>query len=270
VNPNGAGIQLDSSSNITVHDNRAGNGSTGIGVGYSDRNSIYNNSVANNVNGIVIYISDQNSLLNNSAGNSSNAGVSIYDCDRLVVQGQYLSNNNPDMLVQNPSWGRAFPSTINLSGLVFDNPSGNMRNYTNLSINDTVNFGEAYTINWTANESATPYQSFAQKFVNITPLSGTPSIDSIIWSWTDAELSGYNESTFQLWSYDSTGWNLLNDTPDTVGDTLSFTNLNPQSDLCHTREQHPCHQCQQLPDHRLSRYVCTLGRRERCEPIYVG
>ncbi|MCP4647966.1 MAG: right-handed parallel beta-helix repeat-containing protein, partial [bacterium] len=72
--------------------------------------------------------------------------------------------------------------------------------------------------------------SFREKFVNITTVSGTVSIDSINWTWLDSEVTvPYSESRFELWKYNSSNWTLLNDTPDITANTLSQYNLNPTS-----------------------------------------
>jgi hypothetical protein len=109
--------------------------------------------------------------------------------------------------------------------MVFDNPAGNYGNFTNLSVIDIIGSGESYIINWSSNTSALPaeYASFEQKFVNITA-SGAPSIDYIVWTWDDAESAGYDESFFRLMEYNGT-WTVLNSTPDTIGNTLSASNL---------------------------------------------
>ncbi len=138
----------------------------------------------------------------------------------------HLYNNSPDLEVVNDL---ATSYIINLTSMVFDNPLDNYQNYTNLSINDTVASGDNYSIKWTTNQSAPPATSFAQTYVNITTISGTPSIDRIVWSWISGQLTGYNSSLFQLWNYNATGWTLLNNTPNTVGNTLSLSNLAPQN-----------------------------------------
>src|SRR5271157_2957727 len=99
-----------------------------------------------------------------------------------------------------------------------------MQKYTNLSINDSMNSGESYSISWSTNSTALQYgyASFAQRFVNITMIAGAPSIDRVVWSWTAGDLSGYNESLLRLFYYNGS-WQLLNKSPN--AHTLSMTNL---------------------------------------------
>ena len=248
-NSNGYHLSSSSSNNFTgniVHDD----GNTGFLLqSSSDNNNIINNTAysnsfdgfySNSVNGNIyldntaygngngIFLdsnSNNNSYINNTIHNNSNDGLLIHSSDQNLIQGQHSFNDTNDIYVVDDSGS---PITINLTGMIFDNPSGDMNSYTTLSLNDTLNNGESYYISWTSNPSPTPEPPFAQKFVKIQTASGSPSMDSVVWSWTDTEAIGYNPSTFELWKY-SGSWDLLNSTPDTVGDTLSITGLNPQS-----------------------------------------
>ncbi len=232
---NGEGMGISDNGSLIIGNNVSDNYGDGIDVAPSGfqvlpngYDIITNNTACGNVyDGIYLYASANDSFANNTICDNGAGGFTLDSTDGTILGATHLFDNNPDMDVMDYSGSQI---SVSLSDLIFDNPLGNMQNYTTLSINDTLNVGEEYTINWTSNESVPPNQSFAQKFVNISPVSGTPSIDSVVWSWTDAEAVEYDPSTFELWSYDIGGWNLLNDTPDTVGDTLSFANLIPDSD----------------------------------------
>ncbi len=176
--------------------------------------------------GVSGYVLPQSDNLSNETAYGNGVGIDMNGSNGTFVDGGHLYGNGFDMLI-NDSTGS--PLSVGTSGMIFDNPSGSMENFTNLSINDTVNDGESYSVTWTANETVPPHQSFAQKFVNMTTLSGAPSIDSAVWSWLASELPGYSEHDFRLWGYNSTGWFMLNDTPDTIGHTLSY-NLSPDGD----------------------------------------
>ncbi|MBD3210059.1 hypothetical protein GF318_01635, partial [Candidatus Micrarchaeota archaeon] len=146
----------------------------------------------------------------------------------LQCDGCRLFNNTYDILVNETS---AFSHTVNLTSTIFDNPLGNLQNYTNISLNDSYTGPLLYTLGWSANESALPgaTESFEQKFVNITNLSGSASIDSIIWHWTDAEAASYIEDRLGLWKYNASGWAMLNNSPDTGANELSLSNVGPFS-----------------------------------------
>jgi parallel beta-helix repeat protein len=221
------GFFLSGSNDIIADNSAHGNGDTGFDLFYESGSSFTNNFAYDNSGlGIYVYSSSGNTFTNDTASDNSNGGLFIDNSSRMSLHGQYFSNNYPDLVVKDDS---SSPFTINLSGLVFDNPLGNMQNYTNLSVNDRVSSGESYSISWTRSPSSIPAgeSSFAQKFVNITALSGAPSIDSVTWTWLGSELTGYNQSGFQLWGYNSTSWTLLHGTLNTTARTLSLARLKP-------------------------------------------
>ncbi len=245
------GIYLDAGSNNAIIN------STGATISYpaifliSTSNNTVLNSVAKSKSGLSFYLyqsngnnltgdiasgaygfyldnSSSNQLSNDSAFNNSVAGLLIHNTVQTTVQGMHFFKNNPDLQMQDDSGA---PMALNSSNLIFDNPSGSMQNYTNLSINDSLSLNEAYGITWTGSPSSLPsgQGSFAQKFVNITAVNGQVSINSISWSWTDAEAAGHNEANFALWKYNSSGWTVANSTPNTAANTISLTNIVPSS-----------------------------------------
>lgn len=144
----------------------------------------------------------------------------IGDGNNYFISDHYY-NNTADFQIN----ANASPITINLSAIIFDNPAGNYQNFTNLSVNDSAT-SESYSINWAANASALPSgsTSFNQNFIYVSTTTGSPSIDHVSFNWVDSDLSSYNESQFRLFKYNGT-WTDLNSTPDTVGNTLSLSNL---------------------------------------------
>ncbi len=221
------GFFLSTSSNNNILTNNSAYSSTyGFFLSNSSNSTITNSIAYNNTQyGFDVYSSsNNNTLINNSAYNNPSIGLMVYDSNLTAVRGMHFYNNSPDLEVQDDQ-GSSF--ILNLSSIVFDNPLGNYQNYTNLSINDTVNNSETYSINWTTNQTAPPYTSFAQTYVNISTIAGAVSIDSIVWSWTSGQLTGYNSSLFELWGYNSSGWTMLNSTPNTAANILGMTNFNP-------------------------------------------
>ncbi len=101
-----------------------------------------------------------------------------------------------------------------------------------MSLNDSLAVSASYSINWSTNESALPasHISFEDKFVNISKIAGTVSIDNVVWHWTDAEASSYTESQLYLYKYNTTNnWTLMNSSPDTGANTLSLSSFDPTS-----------------------------------------
>ena len=191
--------------------------------GPSNNNLILNNTIYNSTYAFQIVYAPKNNLTNDTASGNAALGIQILDSNQTFVQGMRFFNNNLDMLMQE---NIGSPFMVNVSGAIFDNPLGSMMNYTSLSLNDTVSANEEYYISWSNNPYALPsgYLSFAQKFVTITTVGGTPVIDRTVWSWAPGELGGYNESLLRLFSYNGT-WRLLNSSPSTATHTLAMPNI---------------------------------------------
>ncbi|MFZ5500576.1 MAG: dickkopf-related protein, partial [Candidatus Micrarchaeota archaeon] len=157
---------------------------------------------------------------------NNTVGLNVSSSNLTTGAGIHLYGNSYDMFVVDAA-------TLDLSGMVFDNPAGDFTGYSNLSIVDTQTAGVTYSISWTTNSSALPADtaSFAEKFLNISIIAGSPSLDSLVWHWDDSEVAG-DEARFQLWKYNaSDGWTMLNDTPDTAGNTLALADLASFSDF---------------------------------------
>ncbi len=87
------------------------------------------------------------------------------------------------------------------------------------SLNDNVGAGEQLTLNYSLPTSLpTGYSLFNNRSLNLT-FTGT--IDQITLHWSDAELGGFDENTFELHLNATGALNLLNNSPDTTGNTLS-------------------------------------------------
>ncbi len=175
-------------------------------------------------NGIYDYKSTDSVFTNNTLYNNSEAGMEVHDSDNPLVDSSHLYDNGYDLVVSDDSGS---PMPISLAYVIFDNPAGNYNSFTNLSINDSVDDGQSYFINWSAMPGEPvplDHVSFQSKFVNITPITGPLSIDTVVWSWLENETSGYNESNFQIWSYTS-GWSNVSSIVDAVGHTLTVIGL---------------------------------------------
>lgn len=210
---NQIGIYLyDRCNNNDVLNNEAyANSVTGLLVSSdSDGNTLESNTAYDNKNGLYVFTSDDVALKDNTAYGNSQYGIIVQDSDGVSLAGSHLYDNGQDLRVST-AFGEA---GIDASKLVFDSPAGDRTSYTTLSFSDVLNGYEGYTISWASSPGgeADDY-SFADKFVEITSVSDSFSIDSVNWHWLDSELTGYDESEFELWYYD-TGGKLLNDNPD--------------------------------------------------------
>jgi len=223
---NSDGFYLNSSSNNTLASNTAYNNSDGFYLNSSSNNTLASNTAYNNSDGFYLLTSSDNNLTGNIAYGNLISGIYLESSNNTRLSYEHCYDNTADLMVN---------GTFNVSftNVIFDSPSGSFQNYTNLSLTDTVDAGEAYSITWSANPSAlpVPHASFAGKFVNITMVSGSLSMDILTLHWLDSESALYNESKFQLWKYNSSGWELRNYTPDTAANTFSYPDLSSSSDL---------------------------------------
>lgn len=242
------GIQLLNSNNTKVDNNSIHSGnSVGIVVfGNSNNNTLQNNIVYDYAVTSCIYLQDgllnqvlDNTLYNCNAGlvvgNSANDSIASNNTIYQAVTGISVLQNNDNYFafnhVYNTSSGfdNQNGAHVTLASNYFDNPTGNYTDYLNFSLTDVTATGE-YVVTWTFIPAALPtgYTSLAQKFLNISTASGTPVIDSAIFSWTDNESIGLTESNFKLFQYNGT-WSDANASLDTAANTLTLTNFTPHS-----------------------------------------
>ena len=217
--------------NAIVH-NVTGQGNTAIDISGSTNVMVQNSVVSKNYHGIEIESCDDVLLENNTAsyaeyrdfqiqqsdnvalidntafgggtdpGQTEAAGIGVINAN-ISGSNNRLYNNSHDLFL----WGGSltgYSSLVNLSATIFDRPTDSLQNFTNLTIDDYLPQGEKYWINWTTNSSALPgtNTSFRGKWVEIENVSSGPTIDSLVWHWTDAELPGYDETTFAILEYD--------------------------------------------------------------------
>lgn len=183
----------------------------------NNNTNFYNNTVYNNTIGILVE-EDQNAYLKGNTVYGSNlSGVIVQYANNTFITNDHYYGNDVDIIISSyetylpaDSYLPAYPIIVNLSGVVFDNPSGSFENYTNISINDLVENETGYSITWTTQPSPLPsrYRSIGNKFLNLQ--NSNSSIDEIIWHWTDEESSGYNENRFAIIKYvDDVGWGTI-------------------------------------------------------------
>jgi parallel beta-helix repeat protein len=247
------GVYITSSIGSILRNNTAYNNFYGfylIGtLGSNDAKQLINNTAYNNQYGAYFQYTTNDLVLNNSFYNNTQIGLSSQDNRNLTIQENQIYNNtigsrfygatfssyngsynfdhfynNPiDLKLQSNGGNTLFYS---LNGVIFDSPLGTFRNYTNLTINDTVGGGVTYTISWSGGNTTTPANTslFNNKTINISTISGSPTIDLIQWKWTAAEATGYNESNLTIYSYVN-GWVKKDAILNASAHTLTLTTL---------------------------------------------
>ncbi len=228
---NYAGFYLTSSNNNTLTNNVAYLNKGNYGsfcLAASSNNTLNNNTAYNNtLYGIYLYSnSNNNTLNNNTAYNNTQYGIYISSSNATTATNTHLYNNPlSDFYIVADATAR----TINFYNITFDNPAGNMQNYTSIDITDTLT-SESYKINWSKNSTSLPVNttSFQQKYINIVRVTGTVSIDILKWTWQSNELTGYDVNKMDLWKY-NTSWTKVNSNLNTNENTLTTASLNPAS-----------------------------------------
>ena len=248
--PLGGFVFFDGLGNNNLSNNRAyENNQSGMTFFMSNSNSINFNTLENNLMfGIFLdtsnnYLIEKNLIANQSNDNCTNGdrevGIFVSKSDGTVLQKNYYYNNScvntllnisPNSDIDVVTGGS--PISYYIIENLFDNPAGNMKNYTVLSLNASLVNNET-RIYW--NDESLIEQamglppgrsSFMGTAVSID--SGTP-INSTIWSWSDGELAGYDENTFELWEYSQFGYQNMNATLNTAANTLNLSNFQPNS-----------------------------------------
>lgn len=229
-----SGFYADSNSNDSVIDGcfSINNSEYGFRMENNHRGRLYRNlAQSNNMSGGYLFSSNNNTVWNNTFFSNRQYGILVYVSDLTAISDCHVYNNTEADLLA--SVDDNLPRQLWAYNLTIDNPYGTFQNYTRLYIDDIVGsplIEEAYLVKWSAEPPSPPFTSFAQKYVNITVGGGEVSIDHINWTWHDSELTGYDEGSFELWKYNSSGWLMLNDTPDTAYNVLGMTGMDPSSD----------------------------------------
>jgi uncharacterized repeat protein (TIGR01451 family) len=203
----------------------------GIYLNGTKNNTFMDNRVSTNTVGILVENATNTSFNGDMVRVSTSVGLWFMGSDDSSATDVHLYRNLASFVAD----ANGVAQDIQLKNVIFDNPLGNMQNYTNLSVADSLAEGEEYEISWTSNSTALPGQaiSFENKWVDISTILGAPSIDEIVWHWTAAEEAlspDYVPAQFRLVEYDGTDWSTINDTSDTGARTLSAYALNPASD----------------------------------------
>jgi parallel beta-helix repeat protein len=232
------GIALNNVTGLTVQNSLVNSADIGIYLhSISTDNKFINTTISGSSSeGAYLSESSGNEFSNVTIYGTGYEGFYSYDSSP-IIRNCHLYANNPDFAIQSDS----YPLSLVMEGTIFDNPAGDYQNFTNLSINDTLDYGEYYEIFWAQNASTMPadYVSFGNKFVNITPSGSSPSsIDTLVWSWLDSELGGYDETRFAIFRFNGT-WAPLPSTLDAGANTLAISNLDAFSQFGPLENQTP-------------------------------
>ncbi|MBI5227157.1 right-handed parallel beta-helix repeat-containing protein, partial [Candidatus Micrarchaeota archaeon] len=215
--------------NNFTNNNISNNTNYGVYVADGDYNNFTNNYISRTGTGLYLLTTSDGSQLFNNSIYSNSFGLSLKDSNDSLITNDHYFNNSYDFVINNTG---VDDLALNLSTVIFDNPYGDLTNYTNLSLSDLVSAGSSYSINWTSGPGSLPDPriSFNDKYLSIVNYSTTVSIDSLNFTWADSESASYTEAQFELWDYGG-GWNLRNYSPNTGSNSLSLSNVNSFGDF---------------------------------------
>jgi parallel beta-helix repeat protein len=215
----GVGIQSLSGSSLRFLHNDVHSNPNGIYLSGCDGCTLTENSVhGNDFIGIQIQDASDTLLEENRIYGQSGTGLWLRDSDSTSLAGNHYFGNGLDLEVLGTD------GVLNMTNDIFDNPAGNLQNFTNLSLDDVVS--SPYTINWSGPvDLPNGRSSVSGKHVEILS-EGDTVIESLSWHWTGPEEQEYDEFRLELWVFDGT-WTLLNGTIDVGANALSIKGHSP-------------------------------------------
>jgi len=225
---NHEGFVVNDYSDFNTFLNNTANNNTGDGfnIFYGEAmpygNVLIRNTAFSNNAGFNLTLAEYTNLSGNTAYSNTVAGVLFFFANHTRMEGDHLYNNGHDLVVNDES-------ILNLSYVIFDNTQGGFVNFTNLTINDDVESGAGYFVDWSAQPPGLSpgYTSLGGKFVNISALSGSLNIANVIWYYTAAE-AGSEEPILAM--YNGTWDYTVNTTPDTTNHILSLSDVSVNGD----------------------------------------
>lgn len=190
-------------------------------------NSTYNNIVvrdcnnSNIINAFNLRSTSTGDLINNASVYNCGYGIEIISGTNNTLKNIYVENSLfSGVLINSTSSGT--------KSFVLDNitlaKSGGFPAAT-FGITDSVAASEQYTID-IANSipsilgGAVPFNNAV---LNISAINRTMNFTSFNMSWADYLTALYDENSINLYQYNGTGWTLLNNTPDTTNNVISYT-----------------------------------------------
>ncbi|MFH1222329.1 MAG: right-handed parallel beta-helix repeat-containing protein, partial [Candidatus Micrarchaeota archaeon] len=172
------GIRIENSKLVVAQYNNVRGVNYGFFINKSNTTYVDTGNFNANDYGLSIYNSNTTYFGGINIFGNSQYGLYIVDSNDTTEMGftHFYNNGLADLYINSSNVAGSFALTY----AAFDNPAGNMQNFTYVTLSDSLTTGETYTMRWTQNSTKLPdgYASFRQKYVNITALSGTPSINT--------------------------------------------------------------------------------------------
>lgn len=193
-------------------------------------NSTFNNFVIRDCNlSDPTFISTGFRLASTSTGNTV-TNLSVYNCGygieiisgtNNVITHAYIENATMASVLVNSSVSGTKTFTLNNITVAKENN----RNPSTFSIDDSVAASEQYSINPAQTIPTPPGGSvtFNGAILNLTALNGTMNFTNFNMSWPEYLTALYDENSVSLYQHNGANWLLLNNTPDTTNNVISYT-----------------------------------------------
>jgi parallel beta-helix repeat protein len=179
-------------------------------------NAITNNRITNVYDGIDLVGSSNVALTNNVITNATNFGAYIRTTNNITLSGNSYINSLYSLYVDSTDGQQKITETAD------------MFNSTKVSITDIAEAGEIYMINPLSALPEIPpsdYSAINSKFMTFDVQAGSPVLDQLTLYWGEQEQYLYNESTFEMWGYDTGSWGFLGNQTNILYNTIRAFNI---------------------------------------------
>ena len=191
---------------LIVRNNNIKNNPIGISANISTQalnfanGTIVQNMIENSTE-VAIYANHNITNITNNTITKSGVGMIIANSTTATLNSNHYFNNTNDLLINNSA-----TSSVNATNETFDNPNGDLANFSSIDFYHAPSSNEVFRIDWKTNDTGNPNSatSVANKYINITNISATFTINSITFNYDAADET--NEANFTIFRYTSGTW----------------------------------------------------------------
>lgn len=221
-----AGIELfNQLTMLIVRNNTLKNNPIGISANVSTEalnfanGTIEQNTIENSTE-IGIYANYNLTNISNNSITKSGLGMIIANSTNAILNSNHYFNNTNDLLINNSA-----TSSVNATNETFDNPNGDFAHFSSIDFYHAPSSNEAFEIDWEENDTLAPTSatSVANKYINITNISATITINSITFNYDSADET--NEANFTVFKYASGAWTQVSTTVNATSNKATITSI---------------------------------------------
>lgn len=210
---------------LIVRNNTIKNNPIGISANISTQalnfanGTIVQNTIENSTE-VAIYANHNITNVTNNTITKSGLGMIIANTTTAILNSNHYFNNTNDLLINNSA-----TSSVNATNETFDNPNGDLANFSSIDFYHAPSSNEVFRIDWKTNDTGNPNSatSVANKYINITNISATFTINSITFNYDAADET--NEANFTVFRYNLGTWTQVSTTLNTTGNKATITSI---------------------------------------------